>query len=117
MIGSVDPGRGIQARQQIRQPAEVVVAEMSPATAHDHRRIVGGDIGPLEWEPGELPRSRPGSTLGPRPTSGGNRVAETYAHAEDGRDGSHERFVPHRSLAVQSTAHANADAERFVRSI
>jgi hypothetical protein len=26
-------------------------------------------------------------------------------------------FVPHRSLAVQSTAHANAYAERFVRSI
>jgi len=25
--------------------------------------------------------------------------------------------VPHRSLAVQSTAHANAYAERFVRSI
>ena len=35
----------------------------------------------------------------------------------DERDGQPERFVPHRSEVVQSTAHANAYAERLIGSI
>jgi hypothetical protein len=47
---------GAQPRQQIGEPAEIVVAEIGPARADHHGRIVGNDIGPLARKPGEVPR-------------------------------------------------------------
>jgi hypothetical protein len=55
-IGAGARGRGVQTRQQIGQPTQVVVPEMGPARADHHRRIVGNDIGPLERKSGELSR-------------------------------------------------------------
>jgi hypothetical protein len=55
-IGVCARGSGVQTHQQIGQPTEVVEAEMRPARADHHRRIVGHDIGPLERKPGEVSR-------------------------------------------------------------
>ena len=47
---------GVQARQQIGELTEVVVAEMSSARADHHRQSLRKNIGPLERKPGELTR-------------------------------------------------------------
>ena len=47
---------GVQTRQQIGQPTEVVVAEMGSAPADHLRQIIRTNIGPREWKPGELTR-------------------------------------------------------------
>jgi hypothetical protein len=48
--------RGVQARQQIGEPTEVVMAEMGPTRTDHCRQIVRKNVGPLERKPGELPR-------------------------------------------------------------
>ena len=68
-------------------------------------------------EAGRAVLTRRGSRRGPHPSSDGNRLTGMSGHEVDGRDGSHERFVPHRPPAVQSTAHANAYVERFIGSV
>jgi len=83
----------------------------SPLSDHqEERRSTGAEAGRAD-------PSRRGSRRGPRPTSGGNRPTETSDLGAGERDGSHETFVAHRSLAVQSTAHANAFVERLIGSI
>jgi len=55
-VGAAARRRGVQTRQQIGEPTEVVVAEMGSARADHHGRILRRDIGPLARQSGELSR-------------------------------------------------------------
>lgn len=50
-------------------------------------------------------------------TSGGNPAAGTSGCGPDGRDESHERFVPNRSHQLQSLTLPNGKVERFFRTV